>query len=258
MDQENYKNKHRSLVKKISKDLEILEEIEDKIDSFRPIKFPKGNIRTANGIRNNYSLSKYIKDENLKKNISYSFQMNDFLRYVRKRFNIDLSLGQYLLKYELINLFCIFEALIYGAIENLNSKCKVDKYCKKSTVCKYYISRYGNNSIKKNIEKLFEILDINESELNIDEILELKKLRDNIHIFNAEKNEFTEVRYSRLRIFKMEEMIKRLTKLICKRLNRFNKKRLIDCELFKIDNLKFKLMKDPTFIGESEFSIIFN
>lgn len=100
-----------------------------------------------------------------------------------------------LYKQAFVNVVSIIETLILESANRINCFCQK---CKKIDKCKNNICKKDRGNMKRAVERLFElgILDINEEEKN--RLIELYDLRNKIHIWLNDQNEFLDRKYNRI------------------------------------------------------------
>lgn len=155
------------------------------------IRFPRGYIRKASEFRDRYSLPQLIHDGDRRSNIAYALQTTDFLNYLVNRFSIGLSVERVLYKIAIAHIVSIIEALIYGTIDSLHKHCVEDtRVCHRSSRCPLYIKSPNKYTFRHAIDLLIskEVLRLSEEEKT--GLLELKTIRDRVHIWDAIGNEF--------------------------------------------------------------------
>ena len=161
------------------------------LENCEKIKFPRGYIRIASEFRKRYELSRLISDTDRRSNIAYALQATDFLNYLLNRFSIGLSVERVLYRIAIAHVVSIIEALIYGAIDSLHRHCVQDtRVCNRSGRCHLYIKSANKYTFRNAIDLLKEkdVLPLSDEEQT--KLLELKEIRDRIHIWDADGNEF--------------------------------------------------------------------
>jgi hypothetical protein len=144
------------------------------------IGIPSGYIRFAGYFRNQFNLTKLIKDTNTVDNIAYALMQNDLNNYLIHRIGVFGIVKTLFYKSAIINIHSIIEAILYSSGESLHSFCRIgEKICKKSRTCPFYIKSVKGQKFN-NVVQLMKIRI--EVEFDIDSINFLKSLRDNIHI----------------------------------------------------------------------------
>jgi hypothetical protein len=161
------------------------------------IQFPRGYIRRADEFRGRYELRRIISDDDLCSNIAYALQTTDFLNYLLNRFSIGLSVGRVLYKMAIVHVFSIIEALIFGVIDSVHSNCVEDgDVCRRSDRCEFYVRGPGKYSFRDAVELLMQKAVLPLSEAERDRLLTLKAIRDRVHIWGSDGNEFIDHNYS--------------------------------------------------------------
>jgi len=234
----------KSKLKKIE---EILQDIENKnvkyfgnspsrfieLKKEEKIRFPRGIIRRKDNFKKRYNFENlFPMNYLLQNNLSYALQCSDIFGYFITRFDIGLSAGKIFFKMGIINLFSIIEGILYGVTKTLHNYCI---NCKNSKNCQYYIK----SSEKKSFNEILDML----SEHNIfpdnDKIKsllkKLKGLRDNIHIWDVDKNEFVEEDYTIETYNKLIKILHILREDLPKNIERFKKIRYQQCSKNKIE-----------------------
>jgi len=170
-----------------------------KLKKSEKIKIPNGHIRTADDFRSRYELVKLISRRDLRSNIAYALQGCDLLNYFHYRFNITLSAGSVFLRLSIVHVFSIIEALMSGYLDSLHDECllKDNKVCKRNQTCDFYLKKAGNYSFRERVELLIERDIIAFSDLQIKELMELKDIRDRLHLWNVDGNEFLDDKFSK-------------------------------------------------------------
>lgn len=166
-------------------------------DSFSLIRMPFNYIRTANNFRNKYYLEELISNDNTKKNISYALQLSDLYNYILNRYELYGVVFSLLYKHAITNIVTVQEAILYGTLESLREFCylgKENKLCCKNAKCEFYLK-------SKNKLKFADLIDVYVSKLFFGDqalkttLLELKQIRDSIHIQDVRFNEWANDKY---------------------------------------------------------------
>lgn len=194
------------------------------------VKFPRKYIRTVQYFKDKYNLDQILQRSDITSNISYHLQLSDFLNYIINRFGIGLTVESMFYKLAMVNILSIIEALIYGAAKNLHSKCSDgNETCKHNTKCNYYIS----SPKKLNFNQIIDILTskdiLNLSSEQKDLLKNLKKLRDNVHIWNLEFNEYTKNNYNLSNYNASIKFLYYIGKSLSSKIIEFERKKSADC-----------------------------
>lgn len=161
------------------------------------IQIPKGHIRTAETFRKEYHLSEILDDKILSKNLAYSLQASDLMNLLFNRVNIDLSVGRVFYKMAIINYFSIIEGMLYGVTKKLHDFCMSNESaCSYHRNCKYYIKSHKKIQMDEIVNWFCVREIINLSAEEKETLSEVKGLRNNVHIWLAEKNEFLKGEYN--------------------------------------------------------------
>lgn len=149
-------------------------------DDYDLIGTPSGYIRSAVFFRNQFNLTKIIKDTTIVDNIAYALMQNDMNNFFIHRIGIFGIVKTLFYKSALINIHSIIEAILYATGDSLHSFCKVgEKICKKSKSCPFYIKSAKRQSFNNLVQLINKSIKV---DFDVDSINFLKSLRDNIHI----------------------------------------------------------------------------
>lgn len=191
------------------------------------ISFPKGYIRTRKEFEQKYRFKELFPNNiTLQKNLSYALQSTDVFCYFLNRFDIGLSAGKIFIKMGIINLFSIIEGILYGIIEELHLYCKG---CRWNKECEYYIKKPRKYNFSQIID-IFTSKDLFPIDENVkSNLLSLKTLRDNVHIWIAGKNEFLEGEYNIKNYNRLMKILYDIPKILPEKLRNFKTKRETNC-----------------------------
>lgn len=200
------------------------------LNDFDRIQIPKGYIRTVKEFREKYELDDHIGIETLCRNLAYALQTSDFINYLLNRFNIGLSVGQLFYKLAIINMVSALEGILYGIVKRLNRFCRENGVvCKHNANCAYYVKSPNKYNFPDLLDCLREkaILELGEK---IEDILkEIKGLRDNVHIWDVEDNEYLSQKYTRLTYNKLVLILRRIRDELPNGLSQFKEERNDNC-----------------------------
>ena len=161
----------------IGRKLQLLEDILASSESLREywlneelmrIRFPRGYIRRVKEFEVRIN---FIADATLRKNIAYTFQFTDILRWIINRFDIGLTLFDMLVKVGLITLASIAEAMCYGFLLWYTREVKT------------------KINMPKKFKGMINILAKSEGVIDyelLDDLHWLRKKRNNIHLWKAD------------------------------------------------------------------------
>ncbi len=167
------------------------------LGKWEKIQIPKGHIRTVETFRKKYFLSEILDDKILSKNLAYSLQASDLMNLLFNRVNIDLSVGRVFYKMAIINHFSIIEGMLFGVAKKLHGFCRSNENgCSYQRNCKHFIKSHKKQKIDELIEWFCEKKIINLSAEEKEILSEVKGMRNNVHIWLAEKNEFLKGEYN--------------------------------------------------------------
>ena len=161
------------------------------------IRLPYGYIRTVSYYLREYNLNFFYNDKVIARNIAYALQTSDLFNYFLNRFRIGLSVGKIFLKHAIINHFSIIEAILYGIVKKYHNYCIFENVvCRYNNMCAFYFKKAN----KYNFQQLLDEL-INRNLLSMppeikENLLNIKGLRDNIHIWDAESRDYFNDEYS--------------------------------------------------------------
>ena len=245
MDKEIKDEDKQKIVEKLKSIEQLLQEIEDyckviglkipeenlSLESKDKIKFPSGYIRTCAEFKEKYKFTVLFPyDSNLSMNLTYALQCSDVFNYFLSRFNISLSAGKIFIKMATINIFSIIESILYGIAKNLHGYCR-NKNCGYTNNCDYYVkSKYNFRELIELLQKKI-IFNIDEEGKNI--ILDLKKTRDYIHIWDVENNEYMDELYNIENYNKLILLLKTILEYIPEKLEKFRINRSHECKFKK-------------------------
>lgn len=199
------------------------------------IRIPTGYIRTAKYFRDKYHLYKYITNKYLTDNIAYALQTTDLYNYLLNRFDIDLSVKSIFIKNAMINGFSIIEAIMTGVMDTLHYNCNQKNIlCKNNSKCFYYVKN-ANVKFKEKVDCIQKKGLIELSNFEVDNLYKIKNKRDNIHIWLANKNEFTSDFYSIENYNQIPILLSKIRKSLPIKFDKFIEERSIKC--------KYKLTK---------------
>ena len=201
------------------------------IEKYQKIRLPLGYIRKVSEFRNEYKLFNLVDDKKVIDNIAYSLQMSDFFNYLLNRFNFFLSIEQYFNKYAITNLFSSYEALLHAILIKLHKYCVANngEICKYQAKCKYYINSPKQMRFNKIVDLFTEKFGISYFEQQKENILLLKELRDNIHIWQAQYNEYSKQSYTVVNYNKMMKILHYCKHSLPEDIYRFRRNRSIEC-----------------------------
>ena len=203
-----FESKFKARLKKVSQELNSIEDFlrENGIDipnqnitleSDEKIWIPRGYIRTVQYYEHKYRLHDLLGDEILAKNIAYALQASDFFNYMLNRFRIELSVGKVFFKYAIINIFSVVESLLYGIINKCHSHCSLDdRVCKNNVGCDFYFKKANKYSFKNLLQILSQKGLVRMPDEIQDKLLELKALRDNIHLWDVKDKDYFNDNYN--------------------------------------------------------------
>lgn len=202
-----------------------------KIDQWDKVRIPKGHIRTVDDFIQKYDLNFLLVDRNLKKNIAYSLQTSDFMNFLHNRFQITLSVGSIFYKFSILNIFCIIEAIFYGILNDLHQFCKINgEICRKQRSCQYYVKSIKTLHFNTAVDLLMErrVLNLKSSDREL--LLQYNDLRNNVHIFFSEDNEFLSQKYNRKVYNELIFILRRMSKNLRINLEEFKENRDDHCK----------------------------
>lgn len=163
----------------------------------KKVQFPRGYIRKTRYFEDKYALKALVGEE-VSRNIAYALQLSDVFNYFFNRFNIGLSAGSLLYKYGLINVISVIESILYGCYIQQREWC-IDAeggVCRNNQQCTFYLKSIN----KLNFRSLINILRSKKLLILSTEqekhLFHLKHLRDNIHSWKVEDNEFLSGMYT--------------------------------------------------------------
>jgi len=195
-------------LKKVSQELKQLEDLlrENGIDipnqnivlkSDEKIWIPTGYIRTVQYFEQKYGLYNLLGDEILAKNIEYALQASDFFNYILNRFRIGLSVEKVFYKLAIINMFSIVESLLYGITKKCHSHCQLNNgVCRNNEKCVFYIKKPNKYTFENLLKILREKKLICMPEGDQQKLLEIKGLRDNIHLWDVSNKDYFNDNYN--------------------------------------------------------------
>ena len=197
-----FESEFKARLKEVSKELNRIEDFlrENGIDipnqnialeSHEKIWIPRGYIRTVQYYEQKYRLHDLLEDEILAKNIAYALQASDFFNYMLNRFRIELSVGKVFFKHAIINIFSVIESLLYGIINKCHSHCTLNgRVCKNNISCDFYFKKANKYSFKNLVQLLRQKGLVRMPDEIQDKLLELKALRDNIHLWDVKDKDY--------------------------------------------------------------------
>ncbi len=160
------------------------------------INIPNGYISKVEDIITKYHLNEIIRDDTVKRNMSYLLQQQDLSRFIYSRFNIWGSVEIMTFKIAQIVYASFIETLIVEAAKEIWKKCKDCPY--KPQDCNQYIDKKDAKNMKVALGKLSEIGAITLDDKTCQRIIKLYDSRNKIHISLTHKigNEYTNEMYS--------------------------------------------------------------
>ena len=167
------------------------------LEDSEKIQVPRGYIRTVRNFREKYNLDDFLGDDLLCRNVAYALQTSYFTNYIVNRVNVALSVGQIFYKLAIINAFSVIEGVLYGLTKRLHRFCRNGgEVCRYNTRCSYYIKsvKHLNFRTLLNVLKDKAILDLSKNTEVL--LIELKGLRDNVHIWDVGENEYLSDHYN--------------------------------------------------------------
>jgi len=138
------------------------------------INFPKGTIKKVNEIIKRAKLDLIVINPTIRRNIAYTIQFINVIKWMLKQTTIDLTAKEQLIKYAVIAINSIAEAIVVDYLENRPPKIKINK------------------KFSKNIDKLRQKgvpTDI------IDNLQLLREKRSKIHLY-LWRDELEHMKYS--------------------------------------------------------------
>jgi len=202
-----------------------------KIDQWDKVRVPKGHIRKVDDFIQKYDLNYLLADRKLRKNIAYSLQTSDFINFLHNRFNITLSVGSIFYKLSILNIFSILEAIIYGILNDLHQFCTTKgQVCNKQRNCQYYVKSIRKLQFNPAVDLLMEkrVLNLKPSDREL--LFEYNDLRNNVHIFLSEDNEFLSEKYNRKVYNKLIFILRKMSRNLRINLLEFEDNRDIHCK----------------------------
>jgi len=133
------------------------------------IQFPRGYIRRVIEFEQRMH---FIRDGKLRKNIAYTFQFTDLIRWLINRFDIGLTLFDMLTKIGIITLASIAEAMCYGFLQWYTQEIKP-----KINMPKKFS---GMINLLAKSEKIIDLK-------LLDDLEWLRDKRNNIHLWRADR-----------------------------------------------------------------------
>ena len=201
------------------------------LKKYEKISFPTGYIRKTSYFEQKYHLYDLFEDRNKVKNIAYALQTTDLFNYFLNRFNIKFSVGKIFYKYAIINAFSTIEGILYSAITPLHDFCfdDNDNCCKNNINCDYYIKNYKKYTFRELIEMYDKksLLDFKDKTKKL--ILEIKGLRDHIHIYDVQENEFIDSTYNNYNYNKIMKLTYNIKENLYNNILSFEFKRAKNC-----------------------------
>ncbi|HOJ19658.1 MAG TPA: hypothetical protein PLT92_13935 [Ignavibacteriaceae bacterium] len=206
-----------------------------KLENNEKIQLPWGYIRTAEYFRRKYHLYKLLDYKFLRNNIAYAFQATDFYNYLLNRFYIGLSVGKIFYKSAIINNFSIFEGILYGVIKTEHKFCLSNNgICRRNDKCSYYLKAPNKYTFVQILELLTSknLLVFNEKE--IERLIQIKTLRDNIHIWDAVGNDLENDGYNLKTYNQIVLLLKKVNNVLPINITEFKKNRNNDCSKINV------------------------
>lgn len=243
---DNYEENFKKNLKKAEEFLQSAENILNKnnvntpienvsLENYEKISFPTGYIRKASYFEQSYNLYGLFEDKDKVKNIAYALQTTDLFNYFLNRIDIKFSVGKIFVKYAIINAFSIIEGILYSTVKPLHNFCfdKNDNCCKNNMNCDYYLKKHTKYPFQKLVEEYNEkeLLHFDNKTKKL--ILEIKDLRDNIHIYDVEENEFIDSTYDIKNYNKIMKLIKNIKENLYQNIMSFEFQRAENC--IKVD-----------------------
>lgn len=177
---------------------------------------PANLIRSSSDRIQAYHLNTIIpNDRDLRNNISYYLQLADFYQYILTRFNVWGPLYTVLMKQAFVNIVSIIETLIVHAASNINAYCKAsctNQYCN----CRNYIKTRDTEKMKIALDSMWSKGWLHISVSDKDALKDLYDLRNKIHIYLTDCNEFSAQVFS---ADKYNEAFQRLNSLMPELIN---------------------------------------
>ncbi|MFM6995126.1 MAG: hypothetical protein ACKOWO_08435 [Sediminibacterium sp.] len=195
MDQKSIIQLHKDCsvaLKKLNDKLQESKVIYD-IPTIKLVNIPSGYIRPVLSFANSYRLKNVIDNEKLVKNIYYSLQYLEYLKYINNTFAIILGIRTLFFKYSIIHIYSIYEGILSGVNENLRNGCEE---CKKHATCPYFLPKLNYKTHEKIVELVEKKLELSAEFLLI--LKKFKKSRDLVHIHTIAQSEHENNEYELL------------------------------------------------------------
>lgn len=166
------------------------------VDREALIKIPKGYISKIPTLINRYHLNEIIRDESVKKNVTYLLQRIDLDQFIYNRFYIWGSVESMTLKLAQVVYAAFIETLIVEVATEIRKKC--EGCPERGRGCNNMISKADAGRMKKALERLVEIGAVTLDEETLQRIVTLYNSRNKIHVFLTYSigNEYTNGEYS--------------------------------------------------------------
>ena len=201
--------KHDSIVQAFNNASKAINELEEVIREqhntphenidrtvYNKIQVPHDYIRTRWYFVREYKLDYLLESKAHRDNIAYALMQSDMYNYIVNRFQIWGIIEKLFLKTALINIVAIQEALIICSLKTLHSHCIIGgSVCKYNSKCSGYVKSVKSLHYTSCIS-LFESKIGFGNDDRMNEIIELKDIRNNVHISLIGKGEFHSDNYT--------------------------------------------------------------
>lgn len=198
---------------------------EEKLSDEEKIQIPSDCVRKVKSLSDQYHLEDIILSNDVRNNISYLLQTSDFYDYFLNNFCIYGPVRTIFIKNSILNLFSIFEALIFSCGKNICNP----KNCDKIDGCNIHFSKNERGKLDSALHKMKDIGILKFDDSDMERIKEIIMLRNEVHLLLAKGNEFWEDKFNMNLYYEMRKLLERTLKAI------YNNKHLYFCKGKQLD-----------------------